>query len=303
MSYHRPVMPRESLEGLAIDPAGVYVDATFGGGGHSQLILDQLGPRGRLIAFDQDPDAQENVPEDERLVFVPQNFKFLQRYLRLYGHPKVHGILADLGVSSHQFDAGERGFSYRFEANLDMRMNRQDGKTAADIVNSYSAADLQSVFGKYGEVRNARTLAQTIVRERNQRPVRTTQDLLRIVESVARGQKLRYLSQVFQALRIEVNQEMDVLAEFLQQAKESLLPEGRLVVISYHSLEDRMVKNFLRSGHVDGHIEKDFYGHIYRPFEVITRKAVGPTELEISENPRARSAKLRIGALKPEEHG
>lgn len=303
MSYHQPVMASESIAALALEPDGVYVDATYGGGGHSRMILDGLGPDGRLIAFDQDPDAQANLVEDERLVFVPQNFRYVQRYLKLYGAPQVDGVLADLGVSSHQFDEGDRGFSYRFEARLDMRMNRNGGKTAADVVNTYSGDNLQSVFSRYGEVRNARSLAQGIVEGRSGQFIKTTQDLLRIVEPFVRGQRLRYLSQVFQALRIEVNDEMGALAEFLSQALDCLRPGGRLVVISYHSLEDRMVKNFLRSGNVDGQIEKNFYGHIFRPFDVVTRKAQGPTEAEIQKNPRARSAKMRVGIKKQEENG
>ncbi|NRB62843.1 MAG: 16S rRNA (cytosine(1402)-N(4))-methyltransferase RsmH [Saprospiraceae bacterium] len=298
MSYHLPVMAKESIEALDLNPEGIYVDATYGGGGHSGLILDVLNDQGRLIAFDQDPDAAGNVVQDERLMFVPQNFRFLQRFLRLYGVKKVDGVLADLGVSSHQFDEGGRGFSYRFDAELDMRMNQNMGKTAAEVVNSYSVKALQSVFSRYGEVRNARSLAQQIVDERGIHPIKTTQDLLRVMESCIRGQRLRYLSQVFQALRIEVNDEMAVLEDFLPQTLTCLKPGGRLVVISYHSLEDRLVKNFLRSGHVDGQIEKDFYGHIYRPFEVLTKKAMVPSEGEIKENPRARSAKMRVGVLK-----
>lgn len=303
MSYHQPVLASESIAGLAIRPAGIYVDATFGGGGHSRLILEQLGPEGRIIAFDQDPDAAKNVPDDERVIFVPHNFRHLGRFLRLYGYPEVDGILADLGVSSHQFDEAERGFSYRFDAALDMRMNPRQKKTAAGIVNTYSAAQLQEVLGRYGEVRNARTLAQRICAERSAVAIRTTGDLVRVVEPVIRGQRLRYLSQVFQALRIEVNDEMEVLEAFLTQTLSALKPGGRLVVIAYHSLEDRMVKNLLRSGHIDGTVEKDFYGNIYRPFEVLTRKAVRAAPEEIEQNPRARSARLRIGALKEKQDG
>jgi len=303
MSYHQPVLAPESIEGLAIRPDGVYVDATFGGGGHSRMILDQLGSQGRLIAFDQDPDAAKNVPEDERITFVPHNFRYLNRFLRLYGHPKVDGILADLGVSSHQFDEADRGFSYRFDAELDMRMDQKQAKTAAEVVNTYSATQLQEILGRYGEVRNARTLARHLCAERAGAKVKTTGDLVRIVEPVIRGQRLRYLSQVFQALRIEVNDEMEVLDLFLRQTLTALKPGGRLVVIAYHSLEDRMVKNLLRSGHTDGTVDKDFYGNINRPFTVLTRKAVQAAPQEIEQNPRARSARLRIGALKEKQDG
>lgn len=303
MSYHLPVLASASIEGLAVRSDGVYVDATFGGGGHSRMILEKLGPQGRLIAFDQDPDAAANVPDDERVIFVPHNFRHLSRFLRLHGHPKVDGILADLGVSSHQFDEAERGFSYRFDAALDMRMDPKQVKTAADVVNTYPAEQLQEILGRYGEVRNARTLAQHLCAERSGLAIRTTGDLVRVVEPVIRGQRLRYLSQVFQALRIEVNEEMEVLEMFLEQTLTALKPGGRLVVISYHSLEDRMVKNLLRSGHTDGKVEKDFYGNIYRPFEVLTRKAMRATPEEIAQNPRARSARLRIGALKEKQDG
>lgn len=303
MSYHKPVLAPESIEGLAIRSDGVYVDATFGGGGHSQLILEKLGPQGRLIAFDQDPDAARNVPNDERLIFVPHNFRYLSRFLRLHGYPKVDGILADLGVSSHQFDEPERGFSYRFDAALDMRMDPKQAKTAADVVNTYSVEQLQDILGRYGEVRNARTLAQHIYAGRGGGAIETTGELVRLIEPVIRGQRLRYLSQVFQALRIEVNEEMEVLESFLKQTLITLKPGGRLVVIAYHSLEDRMVKNLLRSGHIDGTVDKDFYGNIFRPFEVLTRKAIQAGPQEIEQNPRARSARLRIGALKEEQDG
>lgn len=303
MSYHQPAMAQEALDGLAIRPDGIYVDATFGGGGHTRLILEQLGPEGRILGFDQDADAQENVPADGRFAFVPHNFRYLQRFLKLYGYREVDGILADLGVSSHQFDEGDRGFSYRFSGTLDMRMDQQSDTTAADIVNRYPAADLQRIFSQYGEVRNARTLAQRICETRELTPIRTTTDLLQVVDPLVRGQRMRYLAQVFQALRIEVNQEMTVLEEFLEQTLAVLKPGGRLVVIAYHSVEDRMVKNFLRSGRVDGKMDKDFYGNIFRPFAVLTKKALGPTEVEIQKNPRARSARMRIGVRKAATHG
>ena len=295
MAYHLPVLASESIESLAIVPDGVYVDATFGGGGHARLILEQLGPQGRLLGFDQDEDALVNAPQDERFTFVHHNFRFLKRFLRLYGIRQVHGILADLGVSSHQLDVAERGFSYRFDAELDMRMNRQAGKSAADVLNTYEPEALQELFGKYGEVRNARSLAERIFTERSHRPIRSIAEFLAIVAPLVRGHRARYLSQVFQALRIEVNDEMGALQEFLEQAFEVLQPGGRLAVISYHSVEDRMVKNFLKTGNVQGEQNKDFYGNIQRPFVVLTKKAMEPTEGEIAQNPRARSAKLRVG--------
>jgi 16S rRNA (cytosine1402-N4)-methyltransferase len=295
MSYHLPVMARECLDHLQIDPAGTYVDVTFGGGGHSKLILEQLGPEGRLLAFDQDADAEKNLPADERLFFAAANFRHLKRYLRLYGIKQVDGILADLGVSSHQLDVPERGFSYRFAADLDMRMNQQDGPTAASILAHTPVDELQYVFGTYGEVRNARTLAQRIVEAREQQVITTVDEFVQIVEPLARGKANRYLSQVFQALRIAVNDEMRALEEMLEQATTVLRPGGRLVAMSYHSLEDRMVKNILKTGQVSGEQVKDFYGHIYRPYRLLTKKPVEASAAEVAENPRARSAKLRVG--------
>ncbi len=295
MAYHLPVLARESMEALAIKPNGVYADATFGGGGHARLILQELGDNGRLYGFDQDEDALPNAPDDERFTFVQSNFRYLKRFLKLHGVQQVDGILADLGVSSHQLDVAERGFSYRFDAELDMRMNQQGEVTAADVVNNYTAEDLQRVLGEYGEVRNARTLAQRIVAERQVRELRTINDLLTVIEPLIRGQRLRYLSQVFQALRIEVNDEMGALREFLEQTLEVLAPGGRLVIITYHSIEDRLVKSFLKTGNAQGEVKKDFYGNIERPFKVITKSPMEPTEKEIADNPRARSAKLRVG--------
>jgi len=295
--YHKPVMLRECLEGLNVKPDGIYVDVTFGGGGHSRKILESLGEGGKLYGFDQDADAQQNTLDDERFTLIPHNFRHLKRFLKLNGIKKVDGILADLGVSSHQLDIPERGFSYRFPANLDMRMNQQGKQTAADILNKYSPAQLQNILSQYGEVRNARTLAQALVQARHQRPFRTTNDLVSVAENTARGSRAKYLAQVFQALRIEVNEEMETLKEMLQQSLELLAPEGRLVVMSYHSLEDRLVKNFLRYGSFDNEPQKDFYGKIYRPFKLITRKAVSASDEEIKENNRARSAKLRIGEV------
>ncbi|PHN05228.1 16S rRNA (cytosine(1402)-N(4))-methyltransferase RsmH [Flavilitoribacter nigricans] len=301
MTYHVPVMPKESIEGLAIAEAGVFVDATFGGGGHSRLILEALGDKGRLLGFDQDQDALGNVPEDERFTFVQHNFRFLRRFLKLYGIRQVDGILADLGVSSHQLDEGSRGFSYRFDHDLDMRMNQNDGSTAADVLNTYLEEDLVRIFSEYGEVRNSKTLAAGIVQARQGKSIRSVDDFLSAMDPFVRGTRWKYLSQVFQALRIEVNDEMAALEEFLEQSLEVLKPGGRLVVISYHSLEDRLVKNFLRSGNLKGEQEKDFYGNIYRPFKVITKKALLPRPEEIEVNPRARSAKLRVGEKKSEE--
>ena len=295
MSYHLPVMARECLDQLQIDPAGTYVDVTFGGGGHSKLILEQLGPEGRLLAFDQDADAEKNLPADERLLFAAANFRHLKRYLRLYGIKQVDGILADLGVSSHQLDVPERGFSFRFTADLDMRMNQQDGPTAADILAHTPVDELQYVFGTYGEVRNARTLAQRIGEAREQQAITTVDEFVQLIEPLARGKVNRYLAQVFQALRIAVNDEMRALEEMLEEATTVLRPGGRLVVMSYHSLEDRMVKNVLKTGQVSGEQTKDFYGHIYRPYRLLTKKPVEASAAEVAENPRARSAKLRVG--------
>ncbi len=295
MAYHLPVLAKESIEALHLQAADTYVDTTFGGGGHAKIILQQLGDKGRLFGFDQDEDALQNALPDERFTFVQSNFRHLKRFLRLHGVKTVAGILADLGVSSHQFDEATRGFSYRFDAQLDMRMNQEEERTAANILQTYSAEALQQVFSAYGEVRNARTLAQHIVEERRNRPIQTVNDLLVILEPLIRGQRLRYLSQVFQALRIEVNDEMGALREMLEQSLEVLQPGGRLVVITYHSLEDRIVKNFLKTGNTEGEVKSDFYGNIFRPFKVLTKNPIEPSEAEIAQNPRARSAKLRVG--------
>lgn len=294
MDYHVPVLLSESIEGLAIDPSGTYVDATYGGGGHSKVILQNLGETGRLVGFDQDADALNNVIDDERLLFVPHNFEHLKRFLKLHTIRKVDGILADLGVSSHQLDKAERGFSFRFEAELDMRMNQQGTLKASDILNDYSAEKLQNVLGMYGEVRNARTLAQKIVEDRRNKAFHTISDLLYTVEPLIRGSRHKYLAQVFQALRIEVNQELEILKRFLIQCEEMLKPGGRLVFIAYHSLEDRLVKNFFKTGNFKGEYEKDFYGNIHRPFKIITKKAMLPSAEECKRNSRARSAKMRI---------
>lgn len=295
LNYHDPVLLQECIEVLAIKPDGVYVDVTFGGGGHSKLILEQLGPNGRLLAFDQDEDAAANILEDSRFTLIPHNFRFLKRFLRLEGFPKVDGLLADLGVSSHQFDTAERGFSFRFDADLDMRMDQTAELTAAKIVNTYSAEQLQDILGTYGEVRNARTLAKTIVKMRGSGAiVRTIGDFISLIDPCIKGKRNRYLSQVFQALRIEVNEEVAVLKEMLEQSIEVLKPEGRLVVISYHSLEDRLTKNLIKKGSFAKNAEQDFYGNFYQPLRAVNRKVILPKEEEIKRNPRARSAKLRI---------
>ncbi len=293
-SYHDPVLPIESVEALNIKKEGVYVDATYGGGGHSKLILQKLGAKGHLLGFDQDEDALSNVIENERFTFVHHNFKHLKKFLRLHGYPKVDGVLADLGVSSHQLDDAERGFSFRFDTDLDMRMNQQGDITAADILNEYSAEDLQNVFSLYGEVRNSKSLAQLIVNERRSKPLKRIADFLTVIDPLVRGNRNRYLAQVFQALRIEVNDEIAVLKTFLEDALAILKPGGRLVIIAYHSLEDRLVKHFFKSGNFTGEYIKDFYGNIERPFKIITKKAIIPSDEEIRKNPRARSAKMRV---------
>lgn len=296
MSYHQPVLLKNCLEGLDIKPGGVYVDVTFGGGGHSKAILEKLNANGRLFAFDQDKDAAKNVPDDERLTFVPQNFMYMKNFLRMHEAEQVDGILADLGVSSHQFDEAGRGFSIRFESNLDMRMNQSSEKTAAKILNEYDEQKLKSIFREYGEVENAGRLVKLIVEARALYPIKDTERFKQVIEPCTPkyNKEHQYLAKVFQALRIEVNDEMEVLREFLQQSLEVLKPGGRLVVMSYHSLEDRLVKNFMKSGNFEGEQVKDFYGNISRPFELITKKPVVPTEEEIEQNNRARSAKLRI---------
>jgi 16S rRNA (cytosine1402-N4)-methyltransferase len=296
--YHVPVMLKECIEGLNIKPDGIYVDVTFGGGGHSRAILEKLGKNGRLIGFDQDEDALKNVPNDERFIFVQANFAEIKRFLRLHGYKQVDGILADLGVSSHQFDTAERGFSYRFDAALDMRMNQADTLTAAKILNTYNAEDLQNVFSEYGEVRNSKTLAEAIIAQREVRPFQTINDFIMMLKPLVRGEEYKYFSQVFQAIRIEVNQEMQVLQDFFHATIEVLKPEGRLVVLSYHSLEDRATKNLLKTGNCAGEVIQDFYGNIDRPFNIITKKAIDASKEEQKLNTRSRSAKLRIGEKK-----
>lgn len=288
-------MLQESVDGLEIKKDGIYVDVTYGGGGHSKEILKRLGEKGRLIAFDQDADVEGNVVKDERLVMVPQNFKYLKNYLKMYGITQIDGLLADLGVSSHQFDVGERGFSIRFDGPLDMRMSKSNLITGAKIVNEYSEEDLVKLFREYGEINNAKKLVFEIVSKRMGSKFKTTTDLIEVAEKLVPGKmKNKYLAQVFQALRIEVNSELDVLKELLMQAKEVLKPEGRLAVITYHSLEDRLVKNFLKKGSFSGELEKDFFGNQLVDFKLITRKPVTPSNEELQLNNRARSAKLRI---------
>lgn len=304
--YHVPVLLSESLEALRVRPDGWYADATFGGGGHAAALLNQLGDNGRLYAFDQDENARENAmnkpfSDHPGFFFVHSNFRHLKRQLRVLGvRPgSLQGVLADLGVSSHQLDTPERGFSYRFDASLDMRMNPADERGAAAVLNTFSAEELQRVFSTLGEVRNARTLAQACVRLRDKHPFRSTGDLVAVCEPLSMGERWRYLSQVFQALRMEVNDEVGALRDFLGDATEMLAPGGRLVVITYHSIEDRLVKNWIKTGNAEGTVKKDFYGNIERPFEVITKKPLEPSDAEIKTNPRARSAKLRVGELKP----
>ena len=288
-------MLAECIEGLAIKPSGKYIDVTFGGGGHSREILKHLGEDGMLVAFDQDVDAQRNIIDDDRFVFVDQNFRYLKRFCRLHGAVPADGILADLGVSSHQFDEAERGFSTRFDAELDMRMDRSADLTARQVVNTYDEAALHKIFGMYGEIQNAKSLARTIATARLNTPIDTIADLKAAIAGlIPRGKENKYLAQVFQALRIEVNQELEALQEFLMQTAEVLAPGGRLVVMSYHSLEDRLVKNFIAKGKFSGELEKDIYGNDDRPFEAVTRKAIVATDEEIKLNNRARSAKLRI---------
>lgn len=298
-SYHKPVMLTECIRELNINPAGVYVDVTFGGGGHSKEILPHL-TTGKLFAFDQDEDAKKESEkiDSPNFSFIEANFRFLEKYLRLHGIRKVDGILADLGISSYQIDTAERGFSTRFDAELDMRMNQQTTFTARTLVNTYSSEDLHKVLGQYGELKNARTAAQTIVAARSVAEIVTINDLKGVLQKIMpRGKENKYLAQLFQALRIEVNEEMRALEDFLQDTPKVLKPEGRLVVMSYHSLEDRLVKNFFRSGKFRGDVEKDFYGNDIKPLKSLTRKPIEASAEEVSVNPRARSAKLRVATL------
>ena len=299
IDYHTPVLLQECIDGLDIWPGGIYVDCTFGGGGHSKAILQQLNENGKLIVFDQDEDARKNLPDDERVIFVPQNFRHLQRFLRLHKAAKVDGILADLGVSSHQFDEAARGFSIRFDAALDMRMDQRQSITAADILSNFSEAQLHKMFEQYGEVTNSKTLAKTIVMQRAHAPIRTINEFKTAVHSIVKGNPQKYFAQVFQALRIEVNDELGALKELLQQTVSVLKPGGRVAVITFHSLEDRIVKNFFRDGTFEDTAIDDVYGHRFEnPFKIITKKPITATEKELKENSRSRSAKLRVAAMK-----
>ena len=297
--YHIPVLLQEAIEALNIKEDGVYVDCTFGGGGHSIELLKYLGPNGKLIVFDQDEDAKRNVPNDNRVLFVPQNFRHLQRFLRLHKFAKVDGILADLGVSSHQFDTAERGFSTRYDAELDMRMDNRQTTTAAAILNSFTELQLHKMFEKYGEVTNAKTLAKTIVEQRLIKPFTTINTFKQSISAVVKGNPNKYLAQVFQALRIEVNEEIKVLEEMLEQTKAVLNKDGRLAIISFHSLEDRVVKNFFKNGSIEEQEADDVYGtRIENLFTIITKKPITASSTEQKINPRSRSAKLRIAQMK-----
>ncbi len=294
-SYHVPVLLKECLEGLQLKPAGIYVDVTFGGGGHSKAILEALSPAGRLIAFDQDSDAAQNLPDDKRLLFLPQNFRYVQRFLRLHGIDSVDGLLADLGVSSHQFDEGSRGFSTRYNAELDMRMDRRQAKTAFEVVQTYSEQHLHHLFEQYGEVTNSKTLAKAIVAARETTSLKTTEAFKNALRSNVRGNPAKYFAQVFQALRIEVNEEMEALKELLMQSKLLLKPKGRIAVITFHSIEDRLVKVFFKNGSFEASPENPFSNApVESEFRVITKKPITASEEERKANPRSRSAKLRV---------
>ncbi|MBQ0159588.1 MAG: 16S rRNA (cytosine(1402)-N(4))-methyltransferase RsmH [Bacteroidales bacterium] len=295
MNYHLPVMLNECIEGLSIRPDGTYVDVTFGGGGHSRAIMEHLGEDGRLVGFDQDADALSNALDDSRFTLIHENFRYMKSYLRLHGVRSVDGILADLGVSSHQFDVADRGFSTRLDGELDLRMDRRQELTAKDLVNSMDEKELSRLLRLYGELPNAYPMAKAIVRARSEKPIETTFDLREAVNrQLPRGAENKYLAMLFQALRIEVNGELEALQAMLKQAVEILKPGGRLVVMSYHSLEDRLVKNFFKTGNFEGNLEKDFYGNPIVPLKLVTRKAVTASEIELQQNNRARSAKLRV---------
>jgi 16S rRNA (cytosine1402-N4)-methyltransferase len=297
--YHIPVLLHETIEGLVTNPGGVYVDCTFGGGGHSRAILERLNENGLLVAFDQDDDARKNLPDDKRIVFIPQNFRHLQRFLRLHKITAVDGIMADLGVSSHQFDEADRGFSIRFDAALDMRMDRRQAVTAADILKSFSESQLHKLFEQYGEVTNAKTLAKTIVQQRAAVTVKTINELKQALQPVVKGNPQKYFAQVFQALRIEVNDELGALKELLQQSINLLKPAGRVAIITFHSLEDRIVKNFFRAGTFAETETGDLYGNkTESPFKLVNKKPVTASAAELKQNPRSRSAKLRVAEKK-----
>ena len=301
-TYHVPVLLKESVDGLGIRPSGVYVDVTFGGGGHSREILSRLGDGGRLFGFDQDADAEANVLGDARFTFVRSNFRYLKNWMRYHDVDGIDGLIADLGVSSHHFDDETRGFSFRFDAPLDMRMNKRDGMTAADVLNKYDEARLADVFYLYGELKNSRRIASAIAKARASKPLATTQDLIdATAQLLKREREKKDMAKVFQALRIEVNHEMDALKEMLAAATELLKPGGRLSVITYHSLEDRMVKNVIRTGNAEGTVKQDFYGRVSTPYTAVNNKVITPSEAEQEDNPRSRSAKLRIAERKEED--
>ena len=293
--YHIPVLLNESIEGMNLKANGIYADMTFGGGGHSKEILRRMGEDCHLYSFDQDEDAEKNIVDDKRFTFVRSNFRYLRNFMRYYGVEQLDGILADLGVSSHHFDDSERGFSFRFDGKLDMRMNKRAGMTAADIVNTYDEEKLADVFYIYGELKNSRKLAATIAKARQQKQITTIGEFLDIIKPLfGRKREKKELAKVFQALRIEVNHEMEALKEMLYEATDLLKPGGRLVVITYHSLEDRMVKNLIKAGNIEGKVEQDFYGNVQSPFRAVNNKVIVPTDEEVNQNPRSRSAKLRI---------
>jgi len=299
ITYHVPVLLKESVDGMNIQPGGTYVDVTFGGGGHSKEILSRLGKNGTLLGFDQDEDAEKNIVNDKRFIFVRSNFRYLHNFLRYHNIDKVDSILADLGVSSHHFDDSERGFSFRFDGKLDMRMNKRAGITAAELVNTYEEERLADILYLYGELKNSRKLASVIVKSRASKQIETIEDFLSIIKPLfGREREKKELAKVFQALRIEVNQEMEALKEMLLAATEALKPGGRLVVITYHSLEDRMVKNIMKTGNVEGKQDQDFFGNLNTPFRLVNNKVIVPNEEEIARNPRSRSAKLRIAEKK-----
>jgi 16S rRNA (cytosine1402-N4)-methyltransferase len=294
-TYHVSVLLNESIDGLDIKSDGIYIDVTFGGGGHSKEILRRLGKKGHLYSFDQDPDAEKNIVNDNRFTFVRSNFRYLKNWMRYYGVDHIDGLLADLGVSSHHFDDETRGFSFRFDAPLDMRMNKRAGTTAAEILNNYNEEQLADIFYIYGELKNARKIAATISKARNEKRIETTDDFLHVTEKLfQREREKKEMAKMFQALRIEVNHEMDALKEMLNGAKDLLCEGGRLSVITYHSLEDRIVKNMMKAGNVEGKIKQDFFGRIEAPFRLINNKVIVPSDEEQKQNPRSRSAKLRV---------
>ena len=302
LTYHVPVLLKESVDGMMIRPDGTYVDVTFGGGGHSREILSRLGEGGRLLGFDQDEDAERNIVNDPHFTFVRSNFRYLHNFLRYHNIEKVDAILADLGVSSHHFDDSERGFSFRFDGELDMRMNKRAGLTAADVVNTYEEERLANLFYLYGELKSSRKLASVIVKARANGAIKTIGEFLEVIKPLfGREREKKELAKVFQALRIEVNQEMEALKEMLTAATDALKPGGRLVVITYHSLEDRLVKNIMKTGNVEGKANQDFFGNLQTPFKLVNNKVIVPSEEEIERNPRSRSAKLRIAEKKEEK--